>query len=237
MEVSNNRSSSVIVMDNKDIDIEKLLYGEKLTEEELTTRQWQIIEAAIKVFSEKGFEGSRTIDIAKEAKIAEGTIFRYFKTKKSLLIGLLIPLISKFLRPLVILSVEKVMKNDKKKPIDKVLEVILLDRLSLIKKNKGLIKTVAVESQYHPELLEPIRRDIAPRLIEVINDFVKCNIAAGNFKDLEPTFISRSLVSLLMGYIILKGFAPDIFTLGDDEEEIKNIVNLFLNGVRTNQNN
>ncbi|WP_446715397.1 helix-turn-helix domain-containing protein [Caloramator sp. Dgby_cultured_2] len=36
----------------------------------------------MKVFSEKGFEGSRTSEIAKEANVAEGTIFKYFKTKR-----------------------------------------------------------------------------------------------------------------------------------------------------------
>jgi len=218
-------------MNNKDIDFEKLLYGGNVTEEEMATRQWQIIEAAIKVFAEKGYEGSRTSDIAKEAEIAEGTIFRYFKTKKDLLLGILFPLIAKILRPMLLSSVENVMKNENKRSIDKVLILIMLDRLTLVIKNKELIKTVAIESLYHPDLLKPLRADIAPRIIETINDFVEKNIALGNFRDLNPTLISRSLASSLMGYIILKGLAPDTFSLGSDEDEIKNIVDILLNGI------
>lgn len=43
----------------------------------LTNTQKKIIDAAIKVFSEKGFEGATTSEIAQEAGVAEGTIFRY----------------------------------------------------------------------------------------------------------------------------------------------------------------
>jgi AcrR family transcriptional regulator len=48
----------------------------------LTNTQKKIIDAAIKVFSEKGFEGATTSEIAQEAGVAEGTIFRHFSTKK-----------------------------------------------------------------------------------------------------------------------------------------------------------
>ncbi|HET7657090.1 MAG TPA: helix-turn-helix domain-containing protein, partial [Bacillales bacterium] len=78
-------------------------------EEELTEKQWRILESATKVFAEKGFEKSRTADIAKAAGVAEGTIFRYFKSKKDLLLGLVVPLITKFFRPLAFRSVEKIM--------------------------------------------------------------------------------------------------------------------------------
>lgn len=46
----------------------------------------RIIEAAIKVFSQKGFHKSRISDIAEEAKVADGTIYLYFKNKDDLLI-------------------------------------------------------------------------------------------------------------------------------------------------------
>src|SRR5256885_8350500 len=41
----------------------------------------QIIEAAIRVFARSGYYNSRVSDIAREAGIASGTIYLYFKTK------------------------------------------------------------------------------------------------------------------------------------------------------------
>jgi len=48
----------------------------------------QIIDAAVRVFARKGYFNSRVSDIAREAGIAAGTIYLYFKTKEDILITL-----------------------------------------------------------------------------------------------------------------------------------------------------
>jgi TetR/AcrR family transcriptional regulator, fatty acid metabolism regulator protein len=48
-------------------------------------RRRQILEAAVKVFAEKGFHGSRVGDIAEEAGIAYGLVYHYFDSKEDLL--------------------------------------------------------------------------------------------------------------------------------------------------------
>jgi TetR/AcrR family fatty acid metabolism transcriptional regulator len=45
----------------------------------------QIIEAAVRVFARKGYYNSRVSDIAREAGIAAGTIYLYFRTKDDIL--------------------------------------------------------------------------------------------------------------------------------------------------------
>src|SRR5579862_8898694 len=44
----------------------------------------RILAAALKLFKEKGLEGTTTKEISKESGIAEGTLFNYFKTKEDL---------------------------------------------------------------------------------------------------------------------------------------------------------
>ena len=48
----------------------------------------QIIHAAVRVFARKGYYNSRVADIAREAGIAAGTIYLYFKTKDDILVTL-----------------------------------------------------------------------------------------------------------------------------------------------------
>jgi TetR/AcrR family transcriptional regulator, fatty acid metabolism regulator protein len=48
----------------------------------------QIIDAAIRVFARSGYYNSRVSDIAREAGIASGTIYLYFKTKDQILVTL-----------------------------------------------------------------------------------------------------------------------------------------------------
>src|SRR5262245_48816896 len=48
----------------------------------------QIIDAAIRVFARNGYYNSRVSDIAREAGIASGTIYLYFKTKDEIIVTL-----------------------------------------------------------------------------------------------------------------------------------------------------
>jgi TetR/AcrR family fatty acid metabolism transcriptional regulator len=48
----------------------------------------QIIDAAVRVFARTGYYNSRVSDIAREAGIASGTIYLYFKTKDEILVTL-----------------------------------------------------------------------------------------------------------------------------------------------------
>jgi TetR/AcrR family fatty acid metabolism transcriptional regulator len=47
-----------------------------------------IIDAAVRVFARNGYYNSRVSDIAREAGIASGTIYLYFKTKDEILVTL-----------------------------------------------------------------------------------------------------------------------------------------------------
>jgi len=48
----------------------------------------QIIDAAVRVFARTGYYNSRVSDIAREAGIASGTIYLYFRTKDEILVTL-----------------------------------------------------------------------------------------------------------------------------------------------------
>lgn len=47
-----------------------------------------IIDAAEKVFASKGYHNARISDVAKEANVAEGTIYLYFESKEDLLLAI-----------------------------------------------------------------------------------------------------------------------------------------------------
>ena len=51
-------------------------------------RPQQIIEAAVRIFARKGYYNSRVSDIAREAGLAAGTIYLYFRTKDDILVTL-----------------------------------------------------------------------------------------------------------------------------------------------------
>lgn len=52
------------------------------------SKQKDILDAALKLFVESGFHGTPTSKIAKEAGVANGTLFHYYKTKDELILAL-----------------------------------------------------------------------------------------------------------------------------------------------------
>jgi AcrR family transcriptional regulator len=54
----------------------------------IAARKNQILDAAAIVFAEKGFHPTTIRDIAKQAGIADGTIYNYFQSKPALLMGI-----------------------------------------------------------------------------------------------------------------------------------------------------
>ena len=58
-----------------------------------TKKQLAIVEAAIKLFAEKGYANTSTAEIAKVAEVSEGTIFKHYRTKDHLLLSVILPFI------------------------------------------------------------------------------------------------------------------------------------------------
>ncbi len=59
-------------------------------EREKEARRTQILDAAEKVFKEKGISQATMDDIAREAELAKGTIYLYYRNKYELHVGLIL---------------------------------------------------------------------------------------------------------------------------------------------------
>jgi AcrR family transcriptional regulator len=62
---------------------------DSLQEQLIAARRNQILDAATKVFAEKGFHPTTIKDIARQAGIADGTIYIYFENKTAMMLGIL----------------------------------------------------------------------------------------------------------------------------------------------------
>ncbi|GJQ63041.1 MAG: hypothetical protein SCALA702_20940 [Melioribacteraceae bacterium] len=85
----------------------------------MTEKQENIIQAAIKLFSERGYAATSTNAIAKEAAVSEGLIFRHFGNKEGLLHAIIKTgeeVLKQMLFPIV-------MENDPKLVIKRTIEL------------------------------------------------------------------------------------------------------------------
>lgn len=60
----------------------------RITSEAKAATRQRVIDAATRLFSQRGFDSTTTRDIAREARIATGTLFNYFPTKEAIVLTL-----------------------------------------------------------------------------------------------------------------------------------------------------
>jgi AcrR family transcriptional regulator len=60
----------------------------KITEAQRETRRQQILDAALRCFSQDGFHNTTTADIVRESGVSQGTLYLYFATKDEIIVAL-----------------------------------------------------------------------------------------------------------------------------------------------------
>jgi AcrR family transcriptional regulator len=68
--------------------METLIMTDPIQQQLITARKNQILDAAARVFASKGFHAATIKDIARDAGIADGTIYNYFDNKTMLLFAI-----------------------------------------------------------------------------------------------------------------------------------------------------
>ena len=82
--------------------------------EHLSERQKRVLQSAVILFSEQGYDKTTTKDIAQHAQVAEGTVFKHFKNKQTLLYAGLIPILKNNVIPVALteFKTELTLTND-----------------------------------------------------------------------------------------------------------------------------
>jgi AcrR family transcriptional regulator len=199
--------------------------------DELTEKQKKIILAAVQAFAEKGYASTSTSEIAKNAGVAEGTIFRHYKTKKDLLYSIIEPMLRKFIAPLVIKDMEKVLKKEHA-TFEDFLRAMIENRIKFLSKNMLLFKILIQEIPFQPELKDLFKEHIGTKVIERFTEVVEHYQKKGELIDVPPFQIIRLTASAIFGYIIVRNLLlPELDW--DDKEEIERTIQMIMHGIST----
>lgn len=201
-----------------------------MKKDNLSTEE-KILNAAIELFNEKGFESTKTNEIAKSAGVAEGTIFRYYKTKKDILMSIVTKAMQFFSEKFVIIPLNKILHSGK--PEEEILFNLLKDRYEIITKNFSIIKVVGTEALTKEKIREKFVEHISIKAIEIGEEFYQSGISKGIFRNLPPRTVVRSLIGSLFMLIAEQQFLPDNKKSKDIDKELKSIVEIFMNGIKS----
>lgn len=196
-------------------------------DDSLTDKQRKILVAATEMFAEKGFAATSTNEIAKKAGVAEGTIFRHYKTKKELLLSIVTPMMVKMLGPIIIKDLNKVLDKEFEHFEDFV-RAMIKNRQEFLEKNLKVVQIFLQEIPFHSELrdqfIEHIGKKVVNRFIQIIEHYQ----SKGQIIKLPATTVVRLAASTIMGYFAAK------YVIGvkwDDEEEINQMIHFLKKGL------
>src|SRR5690625_1593988 len=145
----------------------------------------QIIEAALQVIAENGYHASQVSKIAKQADVADGTIYLYFKNKEDILISVF--------REKMGIFIEKTLLEINKKSTtnDKLLTLIKMHYEQLSKNPYLAIVTQLELRQSKPELRYEIN-NIFKSYLDVIDTIIEQGINTNEIRsDINPRIIRQ----------------------------------------------
>jgi AcrR family transcriptional regulator len=180
----------------------ELLNTDKGNDIKYSEKQLKIIEAAIDIFSEKGFAATSTSEIAKKAGVAEGTIFRHYKTKKDLLISIVTPFISKLIAPHFAKDFVKNVLDQKYDSYENLLRTLAKNRYLFVKNNFPILKIFIQEIAFHKELRDPYFQLFKTHIYPKFEEQIKYFQSKGELVDLPPETILRLSFTSIAGAIL-----------------------------------
>ncbi len=144
---------------------------------EPAARRQAILDAALTVFAERGFEAARLDDIADRAGIAKGTLYLYFDDKEGLFEEVVRSAVSPILERLSALASAPDM------PVDKILEALfsVFEKEVLGTKRKLLIRLIIAEGPRFPRIAEFYYRNVVARILPLITKVAERAVERGEF--------------------------------------------------------
>jgi TetR/AcrR family fatty acid metabolism transcriptional regulator len=147
----------------------------------------RILDAAIRIFGRRGFHEARIADIAADAKVAEGTVYLYFRNKEDLL-GVVFDE-----------SMDGVLEKGRAvaradAPAAERLTALVDLHFQFIGSDRDLASVFQIELRRSARLVERFSRSKLVEHFRLLGDVLKDGIAAGEFrKDLDPRLAVRIL--------------------------------------------
>ena len=182
----------------------------------------QILEAAIKVFAEQGFHQATISQIAREAGVADGTIYLYFKNKEDIMVNFFgyktKQVFGRFR--------EEVDKADNAR--DK-LRMLIKRHLEEFQRDRSMAILYQTETRRFSRMCEEQIREMSKMYLDLVSEIVESGQDEGLMrKDLYMGLVKRFIIGAIDEVIntwLHSGGNYDLVSMADP------LVDLFIRGV------
>ncbi|NET08919.1 MAG: TetR/AcrR family transcriptional regulator [Symploca sp. SIO2B6] len=184
----------------------------------------RILDSAQQLFARRGYAGTTTRDLAQSAGMAEGTLFRHFDNKKSILIEVVtrgwVDVLTDLLTALSEMSSYKAVGQ------------VLQNRMLHFHENADMLRVCFMEAQFHPELSHRIQTDIIDKMTDVAEAFFQTAMERGEYRKMDPRMVAK----VFLGMFTVAGFSQGSIlnnraSVAEMKSMAEGMADIFLNGV------
>jgi len=163
-------------------------------------RRQQILDAALKIFSNKSFAEATTTEIAQEAGVAEGTIYNYYQSKRELLLAVVKTFV-------MTESFLKIFEHVGETDYPTFLTAVLNNRMDFIgDSGKNPMLFLIGEILRDPELREIYDRQVIKPVMNQMEKYLENKAAKGEFRSVNTGVATRVLGGMVLGLLLLALF-------------------------------
>ena len=198
-----------------------------------------ILEAAEKVFSQKGYSLSTVDEIAAEAQFSKATLYRYFKSKRDIFLDVIFNTFDEVLLELEELRSKDLCAEEKLKELIQLLLQVFSKKQSVSRifyTEKDAMKKILGMNPNDPLSHSTVHAripkgfmDKGKELSQAITSTIREGIDSGEFRDMDAEEASEILGALLRGFSFGEIFQERTFSI---EKSSTLLYDFFLNGIK-----
>lgn len=186
----------------------------------------QILLAAAAVFAHKGYFGARVSDVAKKARVADGTIYLYFRSKEEILMALFDNAMRQFLER----------ARQELEPLDGAearLRRLAEFHLEQLGQNRDMAIVFQVELRQSQKFMFKVSSIILAGLLDLIREVIRQGQQEGVFRrDLPDKVVAKCFFGMLDEMSTNWVLSQRQYRLADMAPLV---ANLFLGGMRASK--
>ncbi len=188
----------------------------------------KILATARHLFAHRGYDGTTTKELAENAGIAEGTLFRHFTNKKAILVEVAT-------QGWVELLTDLLMELSEMANYEAIAQVIY-KRMLHLGKNYEVMRVCFLEVQFHDDLRGKIQQEVITKMTDVAEAFFQTAIDRGVYRPLNPKIVAQ----VFLGMFVIAGFSHDTGIIPNSnpqemQEMSEGLADIFLHGVLANR--
>jgi AcrR family transcriptional regulator len=168
-------------------------------------RRDQIIDAAITVIADKGFQKTTIRDIAGNAGIADGTIYNYFKNKDAIMLGIMSRLTEAEVRDIHFAEAGEM-------EFSQFTPNYVAHRMREVDDNFQIFKAILPELITNNDLSRKINDELFDPAFAVAEKYMQKLIDDGKMPTADPAIVARLFAAPLFGLLMLRLFGDQHVT-------------------------